>query len=499
MAKPAATVSGLQPYPAYKPSGVEWLGDVPAHWEVRRLKTLCSKSAIYGANVAAASYAAAGVRFIRTTDITEDGILRPAGVFLPREAVLDYLLTDGDLLISRSGTIGRSFLYRAAVHGPCAYAGYLVRFVLAFGVSPEYTFLFTKTPAFGAFLQSMTISSTIENVNASKYANCPLPVPPLAEQAAIASYLDHVDRSIRRRIRAKQKLIALLKEQKHAIIHQAITGQIDVRTGKSYPAFKDSGVKCLGDVPVDWKVKRLKHLVRRIDQGVSPQAEKYLADSDSWGVLKAGCVNGGVFRESEHKRLSPSFAFDPLLAVNPGDVLVSRASGSPHLVGSVGRVLSLQYKLILSDKTFRPIFDEGIDPDFMVMAMNSRYYRLQVEEAVSGAEGLANNLPLSSLRSFSFLLPSISKQREIVEHLSRLTNQLSKATDQAARTIELLREYHTRLIADVVTGRLDVRHSADQIPDEIEEREFGAGSYAQAGLVAEAGGQLDASDEEPQA
>ena len=171
MAKPAKIVSDLQAYPAYKPSGVEWLGKVPAHWEVRRLKTLCSKSAIYGANVAATSYATAGVRFIRTTDITEDGILRPAGVFLPREAVLDYLLADGDLLISRSGTIGRSFLYRRAVHGPCAYAGYLVRFVLAFGISPEYTFLFTKTPAFGAFLESMTISSTIENVNASKYAN----------------------------------------------------------------------------------------------------------------------------------------------------------------------------------------------------------------------------------------------------------------------------------------------------------------------------------------
>ena len=190
MAEPATTASDLRPYPSYKPSGVKWLGDVPAHWQMRRLKTLCSKSAIYGVNVAATSYAAAGVRFIRTTDITEDGILRPTGVFLPWEAVRDYILTDGDLLISRSGTIGRSFLYRAAVHGPCAYAGYLVRFVLASGVSPEYTFLFTKTPSFGAFLQSMTISSTIENVNASKYANCPLPVPPLAEQVAIARYLD---------------------------------------------------------------------------------------------------------------------------------------------------------------------------------------------------------------------------------------------------------------------------------------------------------------------
>ena len=222
-----------QPYPAYKPSGVEWLGDVPAHWEVRRLKTLCSKSAIYGANVAATAYAAAGVRFIRTTDITEDGILRPTGVFLPREAVRDYILTDCDLLISRSGTIGRSFLYRAAVHGPCAYAGYLVRFVLASRVSPEYTFLFTKTPAFGAFLQSMAISSTIENVNASKYANCPLPVPPLTEQVAIARYLDNANERILRGTQAAQREIDLLKEYETRLIADVVTGKLDVREAVS--------------------------------------------------------------------------------------------------------------------------------------------------------------------------------------------------------------------------------------------------------------------------
>ena len=121
----------LKPYPAYKDSRIEWLREVPEHWQVRRLKTLCSRSALYGANVAATSYTTAGVRFLRTTDITEDGQLNGRGVFLPRESVDNYLLADGDVLISRSGTIGRSFLYERRIHGPCAYAGYLVRFVPA--------------------------------------------------------------------------------------------------------------------------------------------------------------------------------------------------------------------------------------------------------------------------------------------------------------------------------------------------------------------------------
>ena len=166
--------TGLCPYPNYKPSGVPWLGDVPPHWEVRRLKQLCSQSALYGANIAATQYQENGVRFLRTTDITVEGHLRPGGVFLSEELVRDYLLKDKDLLISRSGTVGRSFLYQSKLHGPCAYAGYLVRFVPNELVLSEYILQFTRTQAFDGFLRVMAISSTIENVNADKYANAHL-------------------------------------------------------------------------------------------------------------------------------------------------------------------------------------------------------------------------------------------------------------------------------------------------------------------------------------
>ena len=304
-----------------------------------------------------------------------------------------------------------------------------------------------------------------QNLGWTDFKHLPCATPPLSEQTAIARFLDYADQRIRRYIRAKQKLIALLEEQKQAIIHQAVTGQIDVRTGQPYPAYKPSGVERLGDVPAHWGVQRLKSLVKRIDQGVSPQADNYLADGTAWGVLKAGCVNRGVFRESEHKRLPPDFVFDSVLAVTTGDVLVSRASGSAHLVGSVGRVSSLKYKLILSDKTFRPIFKQGIDPDFMVLAMNSRYYRRQVEQAISGAEGLANNLPLSSLRAFHFAVPPFDEQPDIVGYLQTLTNKLGAAVTQAEQEIDLLREYRTRLIADVVTGKLDVREAAAALPE----------------------------------
>ena len=198
---------------------------------------------------------------------------------------------------------------------------------------------------------------------------------------------------------------------------------------------------------------------------MSPQAENHLAEGNVWGVLKAGCVNGGLFRETEHKRLPVGCVFDPALAVSVGDVVISRASGSPHLVGSVGRVTSLQYNLILSDKTFRPIFKQWIDPDFAVLAMNARYYRQQVAQAISGAEGLANNLPLSSLRAFCFVVPPFDEQRNVVCYLQSFARELTATATRAERKIALLSEYRTRLIADVVTGKLDVREAVAALPE----------------------------------
>ena len=224
-----AVTRGLKPNAKMKASGVEWLGEVPAHWEVKKLKHVCSMSALYGANIAATYYQETGVRFLRTTDITDDGQLRKEGVFLSEEFVRDYILNDGDILLSRSGTIGRSFLYQSKLHGPCSYAGYLVRFVPASHTLPKYVFFFTKTQAFERFLQVMAISSTIENVNADKYANAHLPVPPLEEQKQIATFLDRETEKIDTLIEKCETAIGLLKERRTALISAAVTGKIDVR------------------------------------------------------------------------------------------------------------------------------------------------------------------------------------------------------------------------------------------------------------------------------
>ena len=451
-------IEGLKPYPAMKDSGVPWLGVVPEHWELRRTKTLLKERVEKGfpdEPLLAATQSKGVVRKDRYENRT---------VLALKDLHLLKLVRAGDFVISlRSFQGGIEYARDQGI------------------ISPAYTILYPTNPPIHGYLawlfkskpyvESLSLFVTGirqgQNVDYEKLGRAEIPLPPLPEQAAIVRFLDHVDRRIRRYIRAKQKLITLLEEQKQAIIHRAVTRGLDPNV-----RLKPSGVEWLGDVPEHWEVRRLKSLVKQIDQGLSPQAENYLAEGPSWGVLKAGCVNRGVFREEQHKRLPPGFSVDAKLAIAEGDVLVSRASGSPNLVGSVGRVHALRYQLILSDKMFRPRFRETVDPDFMVLAMNSPYYREQVMQAISGAEGLANNLPLSSLRSFRFAIPKEGdEQQVIVRKVCAVTAVLQDWVIKAEREIALLREYRTRLIADVVTGKLDVREAAARLPDEAEDPE----------------------------
>jgi len=454
----------LKPYSAYKDSCVSWLGKVPEHWEVRRLKQLCTRSAIYGANVPAEQYSNTGTRFIRTTDITESGELKKSGVFLPTELVKDYLLENGDLLLSRSGTIGRSFLFDENRHGQCAYAGYLVRFVPNKKVVPKYIFRFTQTTAFDGFLKAIAISSTIENVNGEKYASCLLPLPPLPEQTAIVRFLDYMDRRIKRYINAKQNMIKLLSEYKQALIHQAVTGKIDFRTGKPYPSYKDSGVEWLGKVPEHWEVRRLKRIAH-----INPNKSEVPL------TLRNG---NAVFLPME--RVGTNGHFDasdvrPILSLwngftyfRRGDIIVAKIT--PCFENGKGACLeNLPTAIGFGSTEFHVIRpSKAIVTAYLYRLTTLSDFRRLGTDEMTGAAG-QQRVPAEFIANFWVPLPPLPEQTAIVEYLDDQTGKIDTAIASTRKEIELLREYRERLIADVVTGKVDVRGMAERLPEEAEE------------------------------
>lgn len=244
-----AVTRGLDAAVALKPSGIEWLGEVPLHWEVMPLKRACVRSALYGANIPATHYTDIGVRFLRTTDILDSGQLKLGGVFLPETMVRDYLLADGDVLVSRSGTIGRAFLYSAEKHGQCSYAGYLVRFSPAQFLHPEFLFCYTKTRAFADFIKLNAISTTIENLNGDKYAKMAVPVPPLEEQKTICRWVTEECKPLDDAITRIEEEIKLIREYRDRLIADVVTGQVDVRGWQPGPddVVDDTALAAFGD------------------------------------------------------------------------------------------------------------------------------------------------------------------------------------------------------------------------------------------------------------
>ena len=440
---------GYKSYSAYKPSGNEWLGDIPRHWEVLRLKHLSTRYGLYGANVPGSSYVADGVRFIRTTDITEYGQLKGEGILVPAELVQDYVLEDGDILLSRSGTVGRSFLYKQDHHGPCAYAGYLVRYALNERAYPEYVALYAQTAAFGAFVRSTAISSTIDNVNAEKYSNSVVPRPPLAEQRAIAAFLDRETAKIDALVARKERLIELLQEKRTALISRAVTRGLDPDV-----RMKDSDVEWLGEIPAHWHVKRLKHLAGKIGSGKTPKGGAEVYVDEGIMLIRSQNVHFGGLRLSDVVYIDA--ATDAEMAgsrVREGDVLLNITGASlgrcctAYLDGSNANVN--QHVCIV-----RPDQQQD-DPSFLAYSVESDSVQDQIFNNENGVSRDALNF--EQIGDMVLARPPMVEQQAIVCHLDRESAKLEVLIARVQDAIKHLKELRVALVSAAVTGRIDVR------------------------------------------
>lgn len=455
-------IATFRPYPAYRDAGIHCMGRIPAHWNVRRLKHVCSQFALYGANIPAIHYKTEGVRFLRTTDITDDGLLTEQGVFLPDGLVRKYMLNDNDILISRSGTVGRSLLYKKHLHGPCSYAGYLVRFALEECMSPEYVFYFTKTEAFSEFLSIASISSTIENVNAEKYANMYLTIPPFEEQKIIAMFLTNSDEAIRKVINLKLELIRFLEEKRRATINHVVTHGL----APTVP-LRPSGIEWLGEVPVHWTLCRLRNsCLMRVSN-----VDKHKRDDE---VPVRLCNYVDVYKNdrihSEHNFMHATATRDEIkqFRLRRGDVLITKDSetwddiGVPALVEDTHDDLLCGYHLAL----LRP-FPKHLNGTYLFYALRSDGVSRQFHIAANGVTrfGLSHN----AIKSVWLPIPPVAEQVAIASFLDRECFDIDKAIEAAQREILLLNEYRTRLIADVVTGKLDVREAVNYTQEESDE------------------------------
>tara|TARA_R110000851_G_C13101874_1_gene568651 strand:+ start:14816 stop:16177 length:1362 start_codon:yes stop_codon:yes gene_type:complete len=226
-----SVTKGLNPDTPMQDSGVVWLGEVPAHWSVSKLKYLVNEPLLYGANEAALDADKSQPRFVRITDVHSDGSLRNETFrSLPIDVALPYMLSDGDILLARSGgTVGKSFLYRNS-WGKCCFAGYLIKASIDENkISADWVYLNTLTNFYWDWIKSTQIQATIQNVSAEKYNSFSVAVPPKEEVQSILLYLEEQIKRFDNLTEKSLLAVGLIKERKKALISAAVTGKIDVR------------------------------------------------------------------------------------------------------------------------------------------------------------------------------------------------------------------------------------------------------------------------------
>ena len=304
--------------------------------------------------------------------------------------------------------------------------------------------------------------ATVESIEHDLLSNWRMPIPPLSEQAAITRYLDHADRRIRRCIQAKEKLVKLLEEQRQALVNEAVTGRVDVRNGQPYPAYKPSGVEWLGDVPAHWEVRRLGQL-GTLAKGNGGSKD----DEVSAGIP---CVRYGDLYTTHTRFIRGSRAFvsqeraPSYTLLKGGDVLFAASGETIDEIGkSAVNLMSSEARCGGDIIVFRPT--RRTHAPFMGYVTDC--WSSATQKATMGRGFTVVHIYSTQLKQLLLPVPSLPEQSAIAHYLDHTDQHVRRNIQAARRQIRLLEECRTRLIADLVNGRLDVREAASGLPDVI--------------------------------
>jgi type I restriction enzyme S subunit len=439
-------ISDLKPYPTMKDSGVPWLGPVPEHWEVLPNRAIFSE-------VKDRDHPDAEMLSVTITKgvIQQRALL--ANSSKKDSSNLDKtaykLVQPGDLAYNKmrawQGAVGVSeFL---GIVSPA----YVVQRPQE-GIQSRYLHYLLRTPAFAKEAErwSYGITSDMWSLRSEHFKLIYACLPPLPEQSAIVRVLDHANRKIRRYIRAKQKLIKLLEEQKQAVIHRAVTRGLDPDV-----RLKPSGVEWLGEVPEHWEVRWVKQVAQVLRGKFThrPRNDPTLYDGP-YPFIQTGDVARATKSITSYRQ-----------TLNERGLAVSKLFPAGTLVmtiaANIGDVAVLDFEACFPDSVVGFVPRDGVARDFLYYVFRAMKPEL-LSEAPVNTQG---NLNVERIGSRRVALAPEREQRLIARGIEAGTIALNAGADRCQREITLLREFRTRLIADVVTGKLDVREAAAQLPD----------------------------------
>lgn len=438
----------MKPYPQYKDSGVEWIGEVPEGWDVWKLAHAykeigsgttppSSEAEWYGGNIPWVTTGELKENLIINTEknITEDAITNyPTLRIYPKNSIVIAMY---GATIGRLGILG----LEATTNQACC--------VLPISEVFINKFVFYWLIAFRNRIVALSSGGGQPNINQEKISSLKLATPRQNEQTTIAAFLDRKTAETDSIIAKKERLVELYEEEKAAVINHAVTKGLHPDA-----KMKDSGIEWLGEIPEHWEVKKLKHLVCKIGSGVTPKGGASVYQQSGIPLLRSQNIHFDGLRLDDVAYITDEIHNDMSGSkVLSGDVLLNITGAS------IGRCYFVDDKLGEANVNqhvciIRPL--KGFITKFIYFLLCSNIGQIQIdlEQTGGGREGL-NFEALSS-----FVIPAVNEEEQtaIVQHIETKRSRIDAIISKFKRQIELLKEYRTALISEAVTGKIDVRN-----------------------------------------
>lgn len=470
-------------YPKYKDSGVQWLGEVPEHWEIRPVKAIVSTPVTDGPHETP-EILNEGIPFVSAEAISNgkinfDKIRGCISEEDHRKYSRKYKPEFGDIYMVKSGaTTGRVAMVETHdefnIWSPLA----------AIRCNPSradkrFIYFYLQSKEFQTGVELSWSFGTQQNIGMGVIQNLAVPLGTLPEQTAIADFLDRETGRIDTLVAKKRRLIALLGEKRTSLISRTVTRGLPAEAAREFglephTRFKDSTIEWLGEVPEGWEVKKLKHFASAAN-GAGIQIGPFggmltdliYSDEGEFKVYGQENTLSGDFSKGQRWITRDQFLALANYQAFPGDVLFTR-KGS--IGGCVVLPAGIQQGIIDSDTIRLRVDSSALITSFLLYAFKfSAYLQTQVQELKRGA--ILSGLNTATIANLIIIAPSLPEQTAIAIYLDRETSKIDQLVTKVEAAIARLQEYRTALITAAVTGKIDVRDSrhsrAGGSPEEV--------------------------------
>lgn len=438
----------MKQYNTYKDSGIEWIGAIPSHWEVKKIKHRCYVKARVGwKGLKSDEFLQEGYAYLVTgSDFKNDKVNWKECYHIDKERYDEdpYIqLQDEDLLITKDGTIGKLAIVNNLDKPACLNSGIFVVRSTKDDFSTEFLFWILKSNMFIQFNEYTSYGSTIQHLYQNVFVEFGFTFPSKEEQTTIATYLDRKTVEIDALIADKKSLLELYEEEKTAVINQAVTKGIDPKV-----KMKDSGIEWLGEIPEHWEVKRLSWCFEIIGSGTTPKAGKeeyYFNGKFNW--LLTGDLTDGEVWETSKKITQQALNDHSSLKKYPENSIVMAMYGA-----TIGKLGILKIPTTVNQACCvmgKPIHFDYVFAFYLLLAARKEIINMSYG-------GGQPNISQELIKSFRVQIPPIKEQKSIVHHIETECTRIDAKIAKTQKLIELLTEYRTALISEVVTGKIKV-------------------------------------------